>query len=136
MPPVTQSASIAAWSDERHVVENRNLYREKFDSVLSILSNTPSSTLQPTRPQAGFYLWVTTPIPDTHFAVRLYAEQNITVLPGSLLSRDTNEDNANKNLGNNPTKNPGMNKIRLALVAPLEECQDAANRINTLISHL
>jgi N-succinyldiaminopimelate aminotransferase len=121
MPPATQSASITAWSDESHVVENRNRYREKFDCVLSILE----STLRPTRPQAGFYLWVTTPIPDTEFAVRLYAEQNITVLPGSLLSRDTDEGS-----------NPGMNKIRMALVAPLEECQDAANRINTLLSHL
>ena len=57
----------------------------------------------------------------------LYAEQNITVLPGSLLSRDTHQDSSNNN--------PGVNKIRMALVAPLEECQDAANRINTLLSH-
>jgi N-succinyldiaminopimelate aminotransferase len=124
MPPATQSASIVAWGDQSHVVENRNLYREKFDCVLSTLANT----LQPEKPQAGFYLWVTTPIPDTEFAVRLYAEKNITVLPGSLLSRGTNEDN--------PSNNPGVNKIRMALVAPLEECQDAANRINTLLSHL
>ncbi len=124
MPPATQSASIAAWSDESHVVENRNRYREKFDCVLSTLANT----LRPEKPQAGFYLWVTTPITDTEFATRLYAEQNISVLPGSLLSRDTSEDNANKN--------PGENKIRMALVAPLDECQDAANRINTLLSNL
>ena len=124
MPPATQSASIVAWGDQCHVVENRNLYREKFDCVLSTLANT----LKPEKPQAGFYLWVTTPIADTEFAVRLYAEQNITVLPGSLLSRDTNEDNTNTN--------PGVNKIRMALVAPLDECQDAANRINTLLSNL
>jgi N-succinyldiaminopimelate aminotransferase len=123
MPPPTQSASIVAWSDQSHVVENRNLYRKKFDCVLSTLANS----LRPQKPQAGFYLWVTTPIPDTEFAVRLYAEQNITVLPGSLLSRDTHQDSSNNN--------PGVNKIRMALVAPLEECQDAANRINTLLSH-
>ena len=123
MPPATQSASIVAWSDQSHVVENRNLYRKKFDCVLSTLANS----LRPQKPQAGFYLWVTTPIPDTEFAVRLYAEQNITVLPGSLLSRDTHQDSSNNN--------PGVNKIRMALVAPLEECQDAANRINTLLSH-
>lgn len=120
MPPVTQAASIAAWSNETHVVENRNLYRDKFNQVLSTLSNT----LAPEKPQAGFYLWATTPIADTEFARRLYGEQNITVLPGSLLSRDTNSGN------------PGENKIRMALVAPLAECQDAANRINTLLSNL
>lgn len=128
MPPATQSASIAAWGDQTHVVENRNRYREKFNCVLSTLENT----LRPEKPQAGFYLWVTTPIADTEFAVRLYAEQNISVLPGSLLSRDTNEDNANKN----SNENPGKNKIRMALVAPLEECQDAVNRINTFLTNL
>jgi N-succinyldiaminopimelate aminotransferase len=128
MPPATQSASIAAWGDQTHVVENRNRYREKFNCVLSTLENT----LRPEKPQAGFYLWVTTPIADTEFAVRLYAEQNISVLPGSLLSRDTNKGNANKN----SSENPGKNKIRMALVAPLEECQDAANRINTFLTNL
>ncbi|MFT5657366.1 MAG: N-succinyldiaminopimelate aminotransferase [Gammaproteobacteria bacterium] len=119
MPPATQTASIAAWGDETHVVDNRNRYREKFDQVLATLL----ATLAPQKPQAGFYLWATTPIADTEFASRLYAEQNVTVLPGRMLSRDT--DNGN----------PGVNKIRMALVAPLEECQDAANRINTLLSH-
>ncbi|MFV2032272.1 MAG: succinyldiaminopimelate transaminase [Gammaproteobacteria bacterium] len=120
MPPATQSASTAAWSDEQHVIENRNLYREKFDRVLSILSGT----LAPKKPQAGFYLWVTTPIVDTRFAQRLYAEQNVTVLPGQFLSRNTSYGN------------PGENKIRMALVAPLDECLDAANRINNLLSTL
>lgn len=124
MPPVTQSASIAAWGDEAHVVENRARYREKFACVLSMLENT----LRPEKPQAGFYLWATTPISDIEFSARLYAEQNVSVLPGSLLSRDTNDASA--------IKNPGSNKIRMALVAPLEECQDAANRINTLLSNL
>ena len=79
MPPATQTASIIAWNDESHVVENRSRYREKFDRVLQILSDT----LAPQRPQAGFYLWPTTPMSDTLFAQRLYAEQNITVLPGN-----------------------------------------------------
>ncbi len=120
MPPATQTASCLAWSDEHHVIENRNRYRKKFDRVLQILS----ATLAPERPQAGFYLWSTTPIADTEFAARLYAEQNITVLPGRFLSRDTN------------TGNPGENKIRMALVAPLEACVDAANRINHLLSNI
>ena len=120
MPPVTQTASIAAWSDETHVVENRHRYREKFDRVLEMLS----ATLAPEKPQAGFYLWPTTPVPDTEFAAKLYAEQNVTVLPGRFLSRDTEAGN------------PGENKIRMALVAPLDECIDAANRINKLLSTL
>ncbi len=72
----------------------------------------------------GFYLWATTPITDTSFAQRLYAEQNITVLPGQFLSRSTDEGN------------PGENKIHMALVAPRDHCLDAANRINILLSTL
>ncbi len=120
MPPATQTASCLAWSDEKHVIENRNRYREKFDRVLQLLS----ATLAPVRPQAGFYLWPTTPIADTEFAARLYTDQNITVLPGRFLSRDT------------AAGNPGENKIRMALVAPLQECVDAANRINHLLSNM
>ena len=117
MPPPTQTASIMAWGDEVHVIENRSRYREKFDQVLALLSDT----LAPPKPQAGFYLWPTTPIADTDFAQRLYAEQNITVLPGRYLSRDTTEGN------------PGENKFRMALVAPLEECREAALRINSIL---
>ena len=120
MPPATQTASVSAWSDESHVVENRIRYREKFDRVLQILS----ATLAPEKPQAGFYLWATTPVPDTLFAEKLFAEQNITALPGRFLSRTTE------------TGNPGENKVRMALVAPLDECVDAANRINNLLSTL
>jgi len=116
----TQTASAAAWSDENHVIENRSRYREKFERVLALLSDT----LAPQQPQAGFYLWAQTPVSDTEFARRLYAEQNVTVLPGSYLSRD------------NHGVNPGENRVRMALVAPLDECLDAAQRINSLISVL
>ena len=120
MPPATQTASISAWGDEAHVVENRNRYREKFDRVLEILS----ATLAPEKPQAGFYLWPTTTVVDTEFAAQLYAQQNVTVLPGQFLSRKTE------------ASNPGEYKVRMALVAPLDECVDAANRINHLLSTL
>ena len=120
MPPPTQTASTAAWNDEAHVIENRQRYREKFEQVLSLLSDT----LAPQKPQAGFYLWASTPIPDTEFAQRLYAEQNVTVLPGQYLSRDGDDGN------------PGENRVRMALVAPLEDCLEAANRINSLLSTL
>ncbi|RKZ80030.1 MAG: succinyldiaminopimelate transaminase, partial [Gammaproteobacteria bacterium] len=120
MPPATQSASIVAWQDEEHVVYNRKLYREKFDAVLSVLSHKMNVSL----PEAGFYLWAETPISDTEFARRLFDEQNVTVLPGSFLARDT--DNGN----------PGTNRIRMALVAPIEECINAAHRILDLIENL
>jgi N-succinyldiaminopimelate aminotransferase len=120
MPPATQTASAVAWGDEAHVIENRKLYRQKFEQVLQLLSDT----LAPQKPQAGFYLWAQTPISDTECARRLYAEQNVTVLPGRYLARDS------------AAGNPGHNRVRMALVAPLDECLDAARRINLLLAVL
>jgi N-succinyldiaminopimelate aminotransferase len=120
MPPATQAASLSAWQDEEHVAYNRCYYREKFTAVLEILS--PIMNVK--QPEASFYLWAETPISDTIFAQRLFHEQNVTVLPGSYLARDTK------------TGNPGQNRIRMALVASLEECVEAALRIRHLIEHL
>jgi len=120
MPLHVQAASIQAWSDEHHVCENRDLYREKFAAVLTILGET----LVVERPDAGFYLWPQTPISDTEFARRLFAEYNVSVLPGSYLSRKV------KGLS------PGENRIRMALVAPLDECVDAAKRIKRFTASL
>lgn len=108
-----QKASIAAWSDERHVQENRDLYREKFDAVGKILEGILEFNIPP----AGFYLWPKTPIDDVTFARDLYVQQNLTVLPGSFISRKTK-------MGN-----PGENRIRLALVPDLNNCIEAAERI-------
>lgn len=116
----TQHASIAAWQDENHVRENRQLYREKFDAVIDIL-NTATPAI---RPPAGFYVWLKTPIPDTDFAQLLYKTQNVTVLPGTYLSREFNG------------VNPGSHHVRIALVAPLDECVDAANRIKHFVNSL
>jgi N-succinyldiaminopimelate aminotransferase len=120
MPPMTQSASISAWNDEQHVIENRNQYRLKFDSVIELLSGK----MPLFRPDAGFYLWARTPIADTDFAQQLYAQQNITVLPGQYLSRTVDGFN------------PGTNYVRMALVAPVDECRDAAIRIGEFYSTL
>ena len=115
-----QKASIAAWRDEQHVQHNRNLYREKFSRVLEILS--PVMEVQ--QPNASFYLWAKTPISDELFAQRLFAECNVTVLPGSYLSREVNGIV------------PGANYVRMALVASVEECVEAAERIRNFIKHL
>jgi N-succinyldiaminopimelate aminotransferase len=110
-----QKASIAAWSDEKHVVENRRLYAEKFAKVVPILKAE--------RPDGGFYLWLKTPIDDAAFARRLHREYNVLVLPGSFLARDA------------AGGNPGKNRIRVALVAPVEECVEAAQRLQRFSQH-
>ena len=120
MAPYVQAASIRAWQDEKHVQHNRELYRAKFDAVVDILK--PVLPVQ--MPDAGFYLWTQTPIPDTDFARGLYDSENVTVLPGSFLSRDTADGN------------PGRNRVRMALVAPLDECIDAAQRIKRYTEQL
>jgi len=120
LPAHTQAASIAAWRDEGHVKANRELYRQKFDAVLDILQ----PVMNVARPDAGFYLWPETPISDTEFAQQLFAQQNVTVLPGSYLSRDAHGSN------------PGTGRIRMALVAELDECIEAAERIRQFVEQL
>ncbi|WP_040261140.1 succinyldiaminopimelate transaminase [Pseudomonas massiliensis] len=117
MPIPTQLASIAAWQDETHVRANRDLYREKFAAVLDILG----PVLDVQRPDGGFYLWAGVPMSDETFCRELFSEQHVTVVPGSYLSREVNG------------VNPGANRIRLALVAPLAECIEAAQRIRAFI---
>ncbi len=120
MPTQTQAASIRAWSDESHVEENRTLYRQKFSAVLDILKDTLDIQL----PDAGFYLWPKTPIGDTEFSRNLFEQQNVTVVPGSYLSREIDG------------YNPGSWRIRMALVAPLDECIDAAQRIKSFTNSI
>jgi N-succinyldiaminopimelate aminotransferase len=117
MPVATQLASIAAWNDEAHVLANRDAYRDKFATVLAILDGC----LDVTMPDASFYLWPRVDGSDTDFARRLFAEQNITALPGSFLGRDS------------AGGNPGAGHIRMALVATLAECTEAARRIRTFM---
>jgi len=113
MSPPVQDASVAAWRDEAHVRENRRKYAEKFASVTPVVRQ--AVRVEP--PEAGFYLWAPTPIADTEFARRLYAEQHVTVLPGSFLARKSGG------------VNPGANRVRMALVAEADECLEAARRI-------
>ncbi|ACL72239.1 conserved hypothetical protein [Thioalkalivibrio sulfidiphilus HL-EbGr7] len=120
MAPPSQAASTAAWADEAHVEENRQLYAQKFDAMLEILGDV----LKVSRPDAGFYLWPETPVDDQTFARELFGQQNVTVLPGSYLSRDTEAGN------------PGRNRVRMALVAPLDECIEAAGRIRRFVESL
>jgi N-succinyldiaminopimelate aminotransferase len=113
MSPVVQAASIAAWNDEAHVVDNRAKYRAKFARVTPLLAAVMDVAL----PDAGFYLWAKVTGSDTDFARDLLANYNVTVLPGSFLAREAQGSN------------PGAGRIRMALVAETEECVEAAERI-------
>ncbi len=118
MPITTQHASIACWKDELHVQENRAAYREKYQAFIDILS----PVLDIKAPPASFYIWLKVPCGDDEkFAAKLFEDQHITVLPGSYLSRTTGQ------------ANPGVGYARIALVASLEECIDAAKRIRTYL---
>ena len=109
-----QAASIAAWNDEAHVVANRELYRTKFAQVTPLLTGVLDVKL----PDAAFYLWAGVPGgDDVAYARGLLAQYNVAVLPGSLLARQAHG------------VNPGTGRIRMALVATVEECLEAAQRI-------
>jgi N-succinyldiaminopimelate aminotransferase len=117
MSPTIQAASVAAWNDEQHVIENRDKYIAKFNQVTPMLREVFDVQL----PDAGFYLWARVDklggLSDIEYAKRLYAEYNVTVLPGSYLAREAHGIN------------PGSNRVRMALVAEVDECLEAARRI-------
>jgi N-succinyldiaminopimelate aminotransferase len=113
MSPIVQAASVAAWSDEQHVVDNREQYRRKFAQVAPLLEEVLDVRL----PDASFYLWAGVRGSDTDFARELLAQYNVTVLPGSYLAREAGGHN------------PGAGRVRMALVADTAECLEAAQRI-------
>jgi N-succinyldiaminopimelate aminotransferase len=115
MSPTVQRASVAAWNDESHVLANRALYKRKFEQVTPLLAEVLDVQL----PDAGFYLWAGVPGgDDIDFTLKLLAQYNVAVLPGSLLARTAHG------------ANPGAGRIRMALVAGVEECLEAARRIH------
>lgn len=120
MSPAIQAASLAAWQDEAHVIANRELYREKFAAVAPVVG----AALETALPDASFYLWAKTPIADTEFARGLAATYNVRVLPGSFLARQAHG------------VNPGEGFVRIALVAPLADCLEAADRIQRFVTQL
>lgn len=113
MPLFAQEVSSLAWDDEQHVIENRALYREKFDTVRPMVSKLFNIG----QPSGAFFFWLPLPMDDEKFTEQLFVEENITVLPGSYLARSVNNEN------------PGSNRIRVALVATLEECVHGIRRL-------
>ena len=119
MPPPVQHASTLAWQDEKHVQQNRLAYDEKYEKVLPILKKVVDVSMPP----AGFYLWPTLPVNDEVFTQSALQQQNVKVVPGSYLGRAVNG------------QNPGTNHVRLALVAPLNECIEAAERLLAVLDN-
>ena len=120
MPIQNQFISALAWEEEKHTIENRSQYLEKYEAFLKIVN--PTWPMQ--QPDAGFYLWPKTPIPDEEFTIQLLAKTNVKIVPGSYLAREVNGIN------------PGSNRVRLALVAEQGECVEAAHRIKHFLEHL
>ena len=120
MPIQNQFISALAWEEEKHTIENRSQYLEKYEAFLKIIN--PTWPMQ--QPDAGFYLWPKTPIPDEEFTIQLLAKTNVKIVPGSYLGREVNG------------VNPGSNRVRLALVAEQGECVEAAHRIKHFLEHL
>jgi N-succinyldiaminopimelate aminotransferase len=117
MPVHVQLASIPAWNDDQHVIENRSLYREKFSKVLPLLK----SVMDVEMPQASFYLWPKVD-DDQRFTRELFERQHVTTLPGSYIAREGGGGN------------PGRGRVRISLVASVDECVEAAERIRTYLS--
>jgi N-succinyldiaminopimelate aminotransferase len=115
---LTQAISMVAWDDDEHVVQNRAVYRDKFAAVVDILEDV----LKLNNPAAGFYLWPETPVNAEDFSRDLFMNENIVTLPGTYLARDTINGN------------PGENRVRIALVAELQECIEAAERIRHFVT--
>lgn len=120
VPLFIQLASVPAWRDDRHAAENRHRYQAKLEAVWPILE--PVMDLP--RPQAAFYLWPRTEQDEEDFTREAYRQQNLTLLPGSYLARDTADGN------------PGKHRVRISLVAPLADCVDAAERLHDLVNQL
>jgi len=118
MPLPTQLASIAAWSDEAHVLDNRRRYRDKFEQVLPVIGEV----LPVHRPQGGFYLWPQVDGDDALFTRELFQHSHLTILPGSYLARDAHGEN------------PGRGRVRISLVPALEQCVEAARRLREFVA--
>ena len=114
----TQLASVSAWDEDAHAAQNRRLYQEKFARVLPILA----PVLDVKRPDGAFYLWPDVGEDDEHFTRELFAEQNLTLLPGSYLARESNGEN------------PGRGRVRISLTAHVDQCVLAAERIRNFLA--
>ncbi len=113
-PLPLQAVAAAAWSDETHVQQHRDVYRASLKSFFEVYSDVGDI------PAGSFFVWL--PVADAEaFAVAAFEQQAVTVLPGSYLSADD---------GNG--ENPGVNFIRAALVDGPEKAAELARRLKAV----
>jgi N-succinyldiaminopimelate aminotransferase len=132
MPIPTQLASLAAWQEDGHAVENRQLYQDKFARVIPILA----PVMKVEKPAGAFYLWPDVGGDDERFTRELFAKKNLTVLPGSYLARDSagaGAQNTGGTAGLGARSNPGAGRVRISLVASVSQCVEAAERIRDFV---
>jgi succinyldiaminopimelate transaminase len=106
-----QRASIAAWSDDAHVDEVREVYRRKRDVLLPALE---AGGLRLAGSRATFYLWLDCGGPSEPFARRLL-DHGIVCAPGAFFGP------------------AGEGYVRFALVPTLEECERAAGILREVL---
>ena len=116
VPTPMQHVAVAAYGDETHVVENRRLYREKFDLADQIIGDRYGYRL----PAGGFFLWLDVAAAGGSEAatVKLWREAGLRVVPGRYLAREQADGS-----------NPGENYIRLAMVQNKEVTAEALHRL-------
>jgi aspartate/methionine/tyrosine aminotransferase len=116
VPMPIMAASAAAWSDEAHVVANREAYREKFRLAERMLGNRAGFRV----PEGGFFLWLDVGNGE-ETALRLWREAGVRTLPGGYMGREIE--------GGKPRTNPGFSYLRVALVNDLSTIMTALERM-------
>jgi N-succinyldiaminopimelate aminotransferase len=116
VPTPLQRVAIAAYGDEKHVEDNRRLYREKFDLADQIIGDRYNYR----RPAGGFFLWLDVSAYGGSEAVtqRLWREAGLRVVPGRYLAHEQADGS-----------NPGADYIRVAMVQDKAITAEALHRL-------
>jgi succinyldiaminopimelate transaminase len=104
-PDFIQQAAKAAWSDEEHVEERRQIFKEKRDVFVKFFKEIGLEFLYP---EATFYFWVKLPegVSGEEYALHLL-NYGIVISPGEFFGKG------------------GEGFFRIALVPTVKECQEA-----------
>ncbi len=116
VPTPAQHVAIAAYGDEAHVEDNRELYSAKFDLADQIVGDRYGYQ----RPAGGFFLWLDVSKQGGSEIVtkRLWAEAGVRVVPGRYLAREQTDGS-----------NPGADFIRVAMVQDKAATAEALHRL-------
>ena len=115
IPIPIQLASAELWKNQKHVLDNRKLYKKKVryaDKVFKDYNFYNS-------PEAGFFLWLKVKDGE-NFTKQLYSKYAIKVMPGEYLAYGKNN-------------NPGKEYVRIALVHTHIKNNKGLNKIAKLL---